>query len=161
MPDTQAYRDADLDGDGMICGVRLISVDADNDGVLDEDDNCPMVANPDQADYDGDGMGDACDQDDDNDGVLDVDDDVPASNLDATVIIDGEDTGVANQTLPVGANFNDLIRQCAEGATNHGQFVSCVARLTSDWVTEGLISGAEKGKIVSAAGRSGWPVSYP
>jgi hypothetical protein len=35
--------------------------DADGDGVCDWDDNCPSVANPDQADSDGDGLGDACD----------------------------------------------------------------------------------------------------
>ena len=37
----------------------LIS-DLDNDGVLDDDDNCPTVANPDQTDSDGDDNGDAC-----------------------------------------------------------------------------------------------------
>ena len=35
--------------------------DADNDGVLDADDNCKAVANQDQADRDDDGAGDACD----------------------------------------------------------------------------------------------------
>ena len=36
--------------------------DADSDGVPDELDNCPQVANADQADSDGDMIGDACDQ---------------------------------------------------------------------------------------------------
>lgn len=34
--------------------------DADNDGVLDDLDNCTTVSNPDQADNDGDGIGDFC-----------------------------------------------------------------------------------------------------
>ncbi len=34
--------------------------DADSDGVPDPFDNCPSVSNPDQADSDGDGVGDAC-----------------------------------------------------------------------------------------------------
>ncbi|MDH3192878.1 MAG: GDSL-type esterase/lipase family protein [Acidimicrobiia bacterium] len=45
--------------------------DADNDGVLDTDDNCANTPNPDQADFDADGRGDACDADDDGDGVPD------------------------------------------------------------------------------------------
>ncbi|HBG59943.1 MAG TPA: FG-GAP-like repeat-containing protein [Anaerolineaceae bacterium] len=49
--------------------------DDDNDGVLDEADNCPFVANPDQLNSDADTYGDACDplldQDTDGDGIVD------------------------------------------------------------------------------------------
>ena len=67
--------------------TALITVveDRDRDGVADETDNCPDVANDDQTDTDLDGSGDACDTDDDNDGVADVDDDYP---LDETRSVD-------------------------------------------------------------------------
>ena len=45
--------------------------DVDADGVLDDADNCPFIANAQQGNYDGDSFGDACDQDDDNDGIED------------------------------------------------------------------------------------------
>ncbi len=56
--------------------------DEDGDGVGDEVDNCPSVANPLQANFDNDSMGDVCDSDDDNDSVLDVDDQCPQGQLD-------------------------------------------------------------------------------
>ncbi len=49
------------------------AIDADGDGVPDDQDNCPTDSNPDQTDTDGDGMGDVCDPDDDNDGQSDAD----------------------------------------------------------------------------------------
>ncbi len=56
----------------------LCDADGDGDKVLDGSDNCPELANADQANADGDSQGDACDDDDDNDNVadaMDVDDD--------------------------------------------------------------------------------------
>ena len=64
----------DTDGDGMTDDV---DTDDDNDGLLDVDDNCPLVANVPQLDTDADGQGDACDDDDDNDGVPDAQDNFP------------------------------------------------------------------------------------
>jgi hypothetical protein len=49
-----------------------VDEDADDDGYSDDADNCPNVANADQADFDGDGLGDACDADDDNDNLSDA-----------------------------------------------------------------------------------------
>lgn len=90
----------DADGDGM---GNACDPDADNDGVLNDPDNCPlhhnpeqtdsergggdkqgdacdncpMVMNVDQMDTDKDGLGDACDEDIDNDGVLNGQDNCP------------------------------------------------------------------------------------
>ena len=51
--------------------------DGDNDGIPDTTDNCPTVSNANQANFDGDAQGDACDPDDDNDGVNDGQDAFP------------------------------------------------------------------------------------
>ena len=75
------YGDGDLGTPGSAnpagCGSPPFFDDWDEDGVLNEDDNCPNEANADQADLDGDGVGDACDPDLDNDGAENASDDNP------------------------------------------------------------------------------------
>ncbi|XOV93646.1 MAG: Ig-like domain-containing protein [Bacteroidota bacterium] len=58
-------------------GITILAPDEDGDGIIDPDDNCVSVSNPDQLDTDGDGIGDVCDEDDDNDGVVDANDNQP------------------------------------------------------------------------------------
>ncbi|MFH0979908.1 MAG: thrombospondin type 3 repeat-containing protein [Planctomycetota bacterium] len=64
--------DSDDDGNGDACDICPDGTDADNDsdGVPDGCDNCPEEYNPSQANLDGDGIGDACDEDVDGDGIL-------------------------------------------------------------------------------------------
>jgi hypothetical protein len=61
----------------VLCTVTSTDTDRDDDGVPNESDNCPDLANPDQANNDGDALGDVCDNDDDNDGVEDTVDNCP------------------------------------------------------------------------------------
>ena len=75
--------------------------DSDNDGILDDgagdgdvftpcidgatalcDDNCKLIKNADQANLDGDGFGDLCDEDADGDGE---DSDTDCNDLDAAI----------------------------------------------------------------------------
>ena len=135
--------------------------DQDGDGVADNLDNCPTTANADQADGDGDGLGDVCDacpndagNDADGDGVCGDVDDCPNSNLSPTVIIAGCNSGVPNTLFANGCTISDLIAHCASGASNHGQFVSCVAELTNSLKAQGVITGKQKGAIQSCAGKS-------
>ncbi len=79
---------SDLDGDPGNLD------DGDADGVPDAVDNCPFVANPDQADFDQDQVGDKCDPDDDNDTTPDAQDCAPldpAIHPGAAEVCDGID----------------------------------------------------------------------
>jgi serine protease AprX len=138
--------------------------DEDNDEILDTFDNCPKTPNPDQNDTDGDGIGNVCDNctDSDEDGYGDLGalnnvcptDSCQGSETDSTVIIDGCDSSVENQPLGEGCKMSDLIAQCAQGKSNHGTFVSCVAHLTNDWKEEGYISEADKEALQECAAGS-------
>lgn len=89
----------------------------------------------------------------DGDGVADDEDCNPNSNLSPTIVLGDIDTGVPNHLFDNGCTSADLIADLHDSAANHGAFVSAVAALTNSWVAEGLITGAEKGAIQSAAAR--------
>lgn len=77
--------------------------DGDQDGVADGVDNCPAVANPDQADVDEDGTGNACDatndRDRDNDGWSNEIDNCPDTfNL---IQEDGDSDGIGDACDPI------------------------------------------------------------
>jgi hypothetical protein len=66
---TSTAKDINTAGFDFRTGNGRISLDADGDGYNHDSDNCRLVANPTQADLDGDGIGDACDDDIDGDGL--------------------------------------------------------------------------------------------
>ena len=91
--------------------------DSDGDGIPDAADNCPSVSNPDQADFDSDGQGNACDDDDDNDGTPDISDAFP---LDPTESVDTDADGIGNNADI--DDDNDGLPDVVE--TNTGTYVS-------------------------------------
>lgn len=84
-------------------GTRM-GVDRDEDTVLDGLDNCPALANLDQADSNFNGIGNACDpvKDSDSDGVLDDVDNCPAIPNPDQLDSDSNGRGDACEGLPPG-----------------------------------------------------------
>jgi hypothetical protein len=93
----------------------------------------------------------------DGDGVPDGADQCLGSDPSATVVIGGCDSGVPNTVFATGCRISDAIEACASGAISHGDFSSCVTNYTNTLKWNGVISGAQKGKIQSCAARSSLP----
>ncbi len=98
LPGVEICDDLDNDCNGLVDE----GFDVDFDGIADCLDNCPVVANADQSDFDADGLGDTCDDDDDNDGVNDL---VDPSFLDPDICGDAD---------------NDTCDDCSVGTDDSG-----------------------------------------
>jgi len=86
--------DGALDNNMVVISTITIA-DLDQDGIADVIDNCSLISNPNQANFDGDSSGDACDTDDDGDGVLDYSDAFP---LDANESVDTDGDGIGDNS---------------------------------------------------------------
>jgi hypothetical protein len=77
----------------------------------------------------------------------------PDSDSRDTVIIDGDDTGIANVDTGNGCTINDLIAERAS-YPNHADFVRHVDAVTDSLVVAGTLTVRQQGTIVRAAARS-------
>jgi hypothetical protein len=160
QPDPCADRGGDTDGDG-ICdddedACADLGGDTDGDGVCDNDDNCADVANPDQADSDDNGVGDACEPDacadnggdTDGDGVCGNTDNCPNTANPGQADTDGDGKGDACDP------GNPPVNKCTAGTHDPGILTDDtlgqtlwdgglqLPPLTEDPEADGPISGA-------------------
>lgn len=112
--------------------MQIPLVDTDGDGVADGIDNCPAVANADQADSNGNGVGDACDSntqgpgqqqqappaDADGDGVADASDNCPHTANANQVDSNHNGVGDACEAAPVSDLDHDGIPDAQDNCPN-------------------------------------------
>jgi hypothetical protein len=148
--------------------------DHDGDGFCEAVDNCPSVANPDQADVDEDGVGNACEPDNDGDGVSDKSDNCPFNDnsdqadrdgdgdacdadSDNDGVLDASDQCQATpsgEVVDAGGCAIAEICKCGSPWKNKGAYVSCVAKTSGTFLQKGLITEVEKDALVSEAAKS-------
>ncbi len=101
--------------------------DSDDDGFRDDQDNCPLTVNPEQIDTDGDGYGNACDDDDDEDGLLDTEEDVNGNGIvdqgesdPLNGDSDNDGAGDAVDCFPLNPSARpDINEICSDGVDNN------------------------------------------
>lgn len=128
--------------------------DSDYDGVPDVNDNCPLTANPDQADFNNNGIGDVC-EDSDGDGILDSEDACPESEPDVTVDVFGcevfelpsDNFSITTTSVTCNGENNGFISISAAN-TSYTYIVSVdgneATRFTETTTIDGLAAGTYK-----------------
>ena len=108
------YEQCDAGLSGSPTCTSTCRSDTDSDGVLDDEDNCVSIANPDQQDTDEDGQGDVCDPDDDNDGRCD------SASAVAGVCTAGPDTCLSVESIDLDTDHDGTEDSCDPDDDNDG-----------------------------------------
>lgn len=94
----------------------------------------------------------------DEDGVLNGVDECPATVVGEDLVVGACTIPGLDTILPTGCSLTESISEdlleCADGARNHGKYVSCVAKLTNALKKQKFITGAQKGQIQSCAAQT-------
>jgi hypothetical protein len=93
----------------------------------------------------------------DHDGVPDGRDACLGSAQTATVVIQSCVSTAPNTVFSDGCRTSDKVEACAAGASGHGAFVNCVAKLGNALFNGGIITVAQKNSLQSCAGSSSLP----
>jgi len=144
-------------GSAYVFDIHCIP-DADDDGVPDDEDNCPDDYNPGQEDGDEDGVGDVCDncpddynpgqEDTDGDGVGDACDYCDPLELAELIASDGEEddwfgrsVAFDGDTAVVGAVYDDHSGE--DGAGSAYVFVRLDSPGRPDWTEQAKLTAAD------------------
>ena len=133
--------DGTLSADSVIVRSLVIrcAADGDLDGISDASDNCPSIANPDQADPDADGLGNACDPAYGGDGRLGG---PPSGDLASSVCPTGKGvTQIIGRIGAIGPNpiAASATVQCQDGAAATGSIGTTEGTLGSTACAAGAV----------------------
>ncbi|MEO1268829.1 MAG: OmpA family protein [Myxococcota bacterium] len=90
------------------------TLDSDNDGLANADDNCPTVANAQQLNMDADATGDACDPDIDGDQIANANDNCPTTPNPDQANIDHQGPGDACTVDGDNDTIDDMFDNCPD-----------------------------------------------